>query len=120
MMERHYGQFSATYTWKAYFDPSTGYIVGYEYVEHDTDPSGDGFTWTENLYVTSTSYSLTAAVAGSSGAPVNVDLIAAIVLVIVVIVILIIALSRRSRKSLPKHFPPTIFPAVTATTGTSN
>ena len=30
-----YGQFTATYTWKAYFDPSTGYIVGYDYVEHD-------------------------------------------------------------------------------------
>jgi hypothetical protein len=99
----NYGQFTATYTWKAYFDPTTGYIIGYEYVEHDTNPSGDGFTWTDNLYVTSTSYSLTAAVAGSSGAPVNVDLIAAIVLVIVVIVILIIALSRRSRRSLPKH-----------------
>ncbi len=102
----NYGQFTATYTWKAYFDPTTGYIIGYEYVEHDTNPSGDGFTWTDNLYVTSTSYSLTAAVAGSSGAPVNVDLIAAIVLVIVVIVILIIALSRRSRRSLPKHSSP--------------
>ena len=99
----NYGQFTATYTWKAYFDPTTGYIIGYEYVEHDTNPSGDGFTWTDNLYVTSTSYSLTAAVAGSSSAPVNVDLIAAIVLVIVVIVILIIALSRRSRRSLPKR-----------------
>ena len=25
-----YGQFTATYTWNAYFDPSTGYIVGYQ------------------------------------------------------------------------------------------
>ena len=53
-----YGQFSATYTWKVYFDPSTGYIVGYTYDEHDTTPSGTGFTYTENLYVTSTSLSI--------------------------------------------------------------
>ena len=57
-----YGQFSATYTWKVYFDPSTGYIVGYSYDEHDTNTSGTGFTYTENLYVNSTSYPLTAAV----------------------------------------------------------
>lgn len=104
-----YGQFTATYTWKAYFDPTTGYIIGYEYVEHDTNPSGDGFTWTDSLYVTSTSYSLTAALSsgeGSSGATQYIGIIAAIVLVIVVVVILIIALSRRSRKSLPKHNPP--------------
>jgi hypothetical protein len=109
----NYGQFTAAYTWKTYFDPNTGYIIGYEYVEHDTDPSGDGFTWTDNLYVTSTSYSLTAAAAGgNSGYTLNIDLIAAIVLVIIVIVIIIIALSRRNRRSLPKHstqqeyFPP--------------
>ena len=107
-----YGQFTAAYTWKAYFDPTTGYIIGYQYVEHDTSPSGDGFTWTDNLYVTSTSYSLTAATSsssgGNSGTILNVELIAAIVLVIVVVVIIIIALSRRSRRSrrrLPKHSP---------------
>jgi hypothetical protein len=104
-----YGQFTADYTWKAYFDPTTGYIIGYNYVEHDTNPSGDGFTWTNNLYVTLTSYSLTATTSSSSGensgAILNVELFAAIVLAIVVIVILIIALSRRSRRKLPKHSP---------------
>jgi hypothetical protein len=100
-----YGQFTADYTWKAYFDPTTGYIIGYEYVEHDTNPSGDGFTWTDNLYVTSTSYSLTAAATGNSGVILNVELIAAIVLFIVIVVILVIALSRRSRRRLPKHSP---------------
>jgi hypothetical protein len=102
-----YGQFTATYTWKAYFDPNTGYIIGYEYVEHDTNPSGDGFTWTDNLYVTSTSYSLTTATGGgNSGATLNIDLIAAIVLlIIVIVVIIIIALSRRNRRSLPRHSP---------------
>lgn len=104
-----YGQFTAAYTWKAYFDPTTGYMIGYQYVEHDTNPSGDGFTWTDTLYVTSTSYSLTAATSssggGNSSAIPNAELIAAIVLAIVVVVIIIIALSRRSRRSLPKHSP---------------
>jgi len=103
-----YGQFNAEYTWKAYFDPTTGYIIGYEYVEHDTNSSGDGFTWTDTLYVTSNSYSLTAATSGSGGANssviLNVELIATIVLVIVAIIIIIIALSRKSRR-LPKHSP---------------
>jgi hypothetical protein len=102
-----YGQFTADYTWKAYFDPTTGYIIGYEYIEHDTNPSGDGFTWTDNLYVTSTSYSLTAAITsstgGNSGTILNVELIAAIVLLTAVVLIIIIALSRGSRGSLPKH-----------------
>ena len=107
-----YGQFTATYTWKAYFDPSTGYIVGYDYVEHDTNPSGDGFTYTESLYVTSTSYSLIAAAAttinsspsgGNSGSTQNLDYIIAIILVIIVIAIISYAISRRKRRTLPKH-----------------
>jgi hypothetical protein len=115
-----YGQFTATYTWKTYFDPSTGYIVGYDYVEHDTNPSGDGFTYTESLHVTSTSYSLTAAAAtatasgpsgGSSGSTQYLGYIAAIILVIIVIAIIIYAVSKRSRRTLPKHpyqqaYPP--------------
>jgi len=54
-----YGQFSASYTWSAWYDQNTGYIVGYNYVEHDTNPNGDGFDYTDKLYVTSTSYPLT-------------------------------------------------------------
>ena len=116
-----YGQFSATYTWKAYFDPSTGYIVGYSYNEQDTDNSGTGFTYTENLYVTSTSYPLTVAAPNNSGTPTPVPSvpggtttnqfayfgffagITLFILVIVIIIILIYAFSRRSRKTLPKH-----------------
>jgi len=102
-----YGQFTATYTWKAYFDPSTGYIIGYDYVEHDTSPTGDGFTYTDDLYVTQTSYSLTAATAGSSGSGNSttnqyIDLTVAIVVIIALIAIIAYAVSRRSRK-LPKH-----------------
>jgi len=102
-----YGQFSATYTWKAYFDPSTGYIVGYDYVEHDTNPSGTGFTYAENLYVNSTSYPLTEATAtnnggGNSNIAQYFSYIVGLFLVLVVIVILVYALSRR-RKTLPQH-----------------
>ena len=75
------------------------------YVEHDTNPSGDGFTWTDNLYVTSNSYSLTAAdqqLGGNSSTTQYVAFIAAIVLTDrCIIVIIIIALSRRSRKTFP-------------------
>jgi len=118
-----YGHFSATYTWKAYFDPSTGYIVGYGYDEHDTDTSGTGFTYSENLYVTSTSYPLTASSAnntsevtpspavsnpgGTTPGPIlYVGFIAGLALFIVVVVIIIIliyAFSRRSRKTIPQH-----------------
>jgi len=52
-----YGQFTATYTWKAYFDPVSGYIIGYDYTEHDTNPSA-GFTYTEKLHITQASYPL--------------------------------------------------------------
>jgi hypothetical protein len=102
-----YGQFAATYTWKAYFDPSTGYIIGYSYVEHDTNSSGDGFTYTDNLYVNSASYPLTAAAASNPGAgnsnPTQYfSYIIAIILVLVVIAIIIYALSKR-RRTLPKH-----------------
>ena len=122
-----YGQFAAGYTWNAYFDPSTGYIVGYGYVEHDTNSSsGDGFTYTDDLYVTSTSYPLTAGgpsttstsmtssstgstATGGSTLPPSQDLgyIADAVIVVVIVVVLIaIALSRRGRKTtLPKHSP---------------
>jgi hypothetical protein len=103
-----YGQFTATYTWNVYFDPSTGYIIGYNYVEHDTNSSGDGFTYTDNLYVNSASYPLTTAAAnnpsGGNSIPTQyLSYIIGIILVLVVIAILIYALSRRSRKTLPKH-----------------
>jgi hypothetical protein len=101
-----YGQFTANYTWNAYFDPSTGYIIGYDYVEHDTNSSGDGFTYTDNLYVNSTSYPLTTAVASNSGGnsfPTQyIGYIAAIVLVIVIVAIITYAISKRSKK-LPEH-----------------
>jgi hypothetical protein len=115
-----YGQFSADYSWKAYFDPSTGYIIGYSYDEHDTNSSGTGFTYTENLYVNSTSYPLTAAAAsnptgetpspavsnpgGGTSSPILYSpfIIVILLLVVMLIAILIYALSK-SRRTLPKH-----------------
>jgi hypothetical protein len=101
-----YGQFAATYTWNAYFDPSAGYIIGYGYVEHDTNSSGSGFTYIEDVYVNSTSYPLTTAAAsnlgGNSDLMQYIDYIAALVLVTVIIIILVYAFSRRRRR-LPKH-----------------
>ena len=107
-----YGQFTAVYTWKVYFDPSTGYIVGYLYTEQDTNAAnGEGFTITDILYVTSTTYPLTPGVApppapasNSGGSPSadEIALIAAIVVVVLVVLALILSRSRR-RASLPRH-----------------
>ena len=100
-----YGQFTATYTWKTYFDPSSGYIIGYDYTEHDTSPSGTGFTYTENLYINSASYPLTTAPAANpneiSDLMKDAVLIAAIVIIIAIILSIFYAVSRRRR--LPKH-----------------
>ncbi len=105
-----YGMFTYTYTWKMYFDPGTGYIVGYLYTEQDSNASGDGFLWTDQLTVTSTSYPLTPGAApasgsGSSGGISTTTLvIVALVLVIVVVVIAALAISRsRRRTPLPRH-----------------
>lgn len=114
-----YGMFNAHYTWKEYFDPSSGYVVGYNYVEQDNNGSFDSFTYTDNLYATSTSYPLTTEISTSSVFSSStttttqnsiailmqyLGYIIAIVAVFAVIVIIIIAMSRRSKApSLPKH-----------------
>ncbi len=116
-----YGQFIATYTWDAYFDPTSGYIIGYDYTEHNTNSSGTGFTYTEKLYVTSTSFQL--ATAPTTNPPTTLPVtptITAIVTptvisnlvtyaiplaIVALIIILLIGLyvtSRNSRR-LPKH-----------------
>ena len=55
-----YGRFNASYDWQAFFDPSTGYILGEDYAEIDADGHGDGFVYTDTLEVTKTSFPLTA------------------------------------------------------------
>ncbi len=106
-----YGIFSATYNWQSYFDPSTGYIVGYLYTEQDTNQSnGESFSVSDLLYVTSTSYPLTPASAPSggsspSGFPTALVLVLVVVIVVIVIVV-VIALALRSRaRRLPAHSP---------------
>jgi hypothetical protein len=100
-----YGQFTATYTWNAYFDPVSGYIIGYDYTEQDTDPSGTGFTYTDKLYITSASYQL------QTGPPTAPDFISellkyailVVVILIVVAIILVVYVVSRSRRRLPRH-----------------
>lgn len=100
-----YGNFNAAYTWDAYFDPTTGYIIGYNYVEHDTDNSGNGFTYTDDLYVTTTSYSLATAAAPAGPSLLSVlfpFIVFAVILFIIIIVVLAAVIARR-RKGLPQH-----------------
>ncbi len=103
-----YGRFNAAYTWDTYFDPSTGYIIGYSYVEHDTDSYGNGFTLNENLYVTATSYSLArAAPPANSGLSSLLYLIVGLAVIILLIAIVVVAIVvLRRRRGLPKHPAP--------------
>ncbi len=110
-----YGQFTATYTWNAYFDPVSGYIIGYDWTEHDTSPSESGFTYTEKLYVTSSSYPLqtgSPTVSPPTASPPTIPNIISeflkyavlIVIILIVVVIILIAYAiSRSRRRLPRH-----------------
>ena len=114
-----YGIFTASYTWFVYFDPNTGYIVGYNYVEQDTGQyqgQTGSFTYTDDLYVTSTSYSLTTESPTSSSTittattsqsvvilPTFVPYLAAIAVIVLIIVVAVYAATRRGRGRLPKH-----------------
>jgi hypothetical protein len=108
-----YGKFTATYNWKAYFDPATGYVVGYRYSELDRDAAGTGFAYSDVLGVTHTTYPLTTTPApGSStsmtGGTIPVVAIALAVVVVVIIAIVIAAILHRSRhrSRLPTHSAP--------------
>ncbi|MCL4518338.1 MAG: hypothetical protein M1587_03990 [Thaumarchaeota archaeon] len=116
-----YGIFTASYTWYEYFDPSTGYIVGYNYVEQDSGQyqgQTGSFTYTDELYVTSTSYSLTAAspTTGSTVTststtthgniivlPTFLGYLAAILGTALIVGAVVYAATRRKRERLPKH-----------------
>ena len=109
-----YGRFTASYTWQSYFDPATGYIVGYVYTETDRDAAGDGFTWTDHLHVTATSYPLTSGPAPPP--PLNPEganllfaaiALAALAVVVIAVVAAIVVVHRRSRRApLPQHAAP--------------
>ena len=107
--QRHdvYGSFTATYDWKAYFDPGTGYMIGYVYTEQDVDGAGDGFSYADTLGVTHTSYPLTATSAPppppppmTSRTPSTAFLVftlSGLVIVVLVVVIAVAFLRRRPR-----------------------
>ncbi len=99
-----YGRFNATYTWTTYFDPNTGYIIGYDLSEQDSSSAGNGFSYTDSLYVTATSYPLTAAPGGLSQYLGIIVAAVLIVLAVVIIAVIAYAVSRR-RSRLPKHPP---------------
>jgi hypothetical protein len=116
-----YGLFTATYTWYTYFDPSTGYVVGYNYVEQDSGKyqgQAGSFTYSDSLYVTSTSYPLTPVSAppgqtasssgqGLTGPSPDIGYATLVVLFIGATAILAIYASRRrkAKDSLPKRSP---------------
>jgi len=117
-----YGVFTASYTWYEYFDPSTGYIVGYNYVEQDNGQyqgQAGTFTYTDDLYVTSTSYPLalaaTPASANNSTTGTTMDITAGLAgffpyFVVAVLFILALGIYAATRRkggddSLPKHSP---------------
>jgi len=119
-----YGVLKASYTWYEYFDPTTGYLVGYNYVEQDSGQyqgQAGGFTYADDLYVTSTSYPLTAATAppgqttsstsqGATGAfPWYLGYLAVGILLVVAIAIYA-ATRRRGKEPLPKRSPPPYVP----------
>lgn len=124
-----YGLFAASYTWNEYFDPSTGYVVGYNYVEQDNGKYHGqlgSFTYTDDLYVTSTSYALASAEAPSStsnttaasteaGAAASDLYLGYLVLLGLLVVVAVIAYAvgkRRGRgETLPKHSAYTPPPA---------
>ncbi|HEX9262609.1 MAG TPA: zinc ribbon domain-containing protein [Candidatus Bathyarchaeia archaeon] len=108
-----YGQFTATYTWNTYFDPTSGYIIGYDYTEHNTNPSGTGFTYTEKLYITSASYQLKTAPPPRPNIISELLKYAAFIFVILIVVgiILIVYALSRNRRRLPRH--PTQRPVYT-------
>ncbi len=105
-----YGIFTADYTWKAYFDPGTGYIVGYVYTEVDRDTSGNGFSVTDTLTVSSTSFTLTAAAPPPRNTSYTLTVpaaaIAAIIVVLVIVAFVVAVVLRARRRRLPQHAGP--------------
>jgi hypothetical protein len=111
-----YGTFTANYNWTEYFDPSTGYIIGYHYVEQDTNGQYQGqpgsFTYTDDLYVNSTSYYLVPAtpvvsftISESESFAPDFGAEATLALVVVILIIAAVAATRgrRKRGTLPEH-----------------
>jgi len=110
-----YGTFTASYTWNVYFDPTTGYIVGYSYVEQDNGEyqgQAGSFAYTDTLYVTSTSYALALASPGSLNTGPSPGLfgldqyfvsLGLLFVFIIIAAAVYVATRRRRKNTLPPH-----------------
>jgi hypothetical protein len=127
-----YGTFAASYTWDEYFDSTTGYIVGYSYVEQDNGQyqgQSGSFTYTDSLYLTSSSYTLTPGspsvitttptvnittqTAAGPLSDLGTDAVLAGALIVAFILIAVVAYAttrRRKGGQLPQHPPPPVTP----------
>ncbi|HZY93010.1 MAG TPA: zinc ribbon domain-containing protein [Thermoplasmata archaeon] len=114
--QRHdvYGVFTAAYQWKANYDPSTGFVLGYVYSETDSDGAGDGFTMTDILTDSQTSFTVTPTAAppstgGGNALATYVGLGVVILILVVIVVVAVLVLRRRSSRAtslggtLPRH-----------------
>jgi hypothetical protein len=109
-----YGIFTATYTWYEYFDPATGYIIGYNYTEQDTGSyqgQQGSFTYIDTLYVTSTSYPLLAGTAppatiASTLLPYLGIIVPFVILLLLIVIVVLFVRGRRRRAPLPEHSRP--------------
>ncbi len=109
-----YGNYNAPYTWNVYFDPNTGYVIGYDYTEHDTGTwqgQAAGFTWTDIFYVTGASYQLqTAPVPPPDYTGLIIVLAAFLIPVLLIILVALLVIRRRHRmqplREHPSHAQP--------------
>ena len=103
-----YGRFTATDQWMLYTSPTTGYVVGYVYTETDRDAGGDGFTYTDTLTDSHTSFPLAAASAPPpppATFPWGTVIVVVVAVVILLVVIAVIVWAVRSRSRRPGHLP---------------
>lgn len=114
-----YGVFTASYNWKAYYDPTTGYALGYVYTETDSDGAGDGFTLVDSATDTHTSFPVIQGVAppssggsGSSALPSWVLPAVVVIVVLILVVVVVVVVTRRGGRGreLPRHSVPASAP----------
>ncbi|MHB1439699.1 MAG: zinc ribbon domain-containing protein [Cuniculiplasma sp.] len=105
-----YGKFNATYNWTAYYDRSTGFIVAYVYSETDSNGRGDGFSCTNTLYVSDSSYGIAISASKphlSKTSPFPYVLLEFIGVFVIVILILVALLSRKGKRNkIKQHSTP--------------